>query len=75
MGQLQSRIDHHTEMLAHIDAGKRLGALETDVATLDRDIKAMDGLLHNLSSQEETRYRSIMKRLGEIGWQPYLKEE
>lgn len=62
-------------MPAHIDAGKRLGALETQLGILDTEVASMDDLLHILANQEEARHREIMRRLEQVGLQPYLKEE
>ena len=75
LGQLQSKIDEHTDMLAHIDAGKRLNQIELDLIGLETEIQSMDSLLHNLSSKEEERHADIMRRLELMGWQPYLREE
>ena len=75
LGQLQNKIDEHTDLLAHIDAGKRLGELEADLAAVKQEISSMDSLLHNLASEEEQRHEEIVRRLELMGWQPYLKEE
>lgn len=75
LGNLQTRIDEHTGLLAHIDADKRLDEIEADLRAINGRIKDADNLLHEMSKKEEQRHRELLETLRKMEWQPYLREE
>ena len=75
LGQLQTRIDEHTSLMAHMDAERRLDDIESDISELKNDIRATDNLLHKLAAAEEKRHNEVLRRLQNMEYQPYLKEE
>lgn len=75
LGNLQTRIDEHTGLLAHIDADQRLDHIEASILTINNRISDADNLLHALATEEERRHREILGKLQQMEWQPYLKEE
>lgn len=75
LGNLQTRIDEHTGLLAHIDADRRLDRIEGKMSVMEVEVLDLNEDLHALSNEEEARHNEVMNKLRQMEWQPYLKED